>query len=76
MNTTHSLKNLYNFIINDFNNLSAEEQQYFDIKTFDVIEYYIFGKMTGALYGLLKVRDDTLEIAKKTPQKNFYLEFD
>tara|TARA_Y100000389_G_scaffold167227_1_gene172316 strand:+ start:164 stop:646 length:483 start_codon:yes stop_codon:yes gene_type:complete len=73
MNTTHSLKNLYNFIINDFNNLSAEEQQYFDIKTFDVIEYYIFGKMTGALYGLLKVREDTLEIAKKTPQKNFYL---
>lgn len=25
-----SLKVLYDFIINDFNNLSAEEQQYFD----------------------------------------------
>tara|TARA_B100001173_G_scaffold218007_2_gene188550 strand:- start:1135 stop:1626 length:492 start_codon:yes stop_codon:yes gene_type:complete len=73
MITTPSLKNLYDFLINDFNNLSGEEQQYFDIKTFDVIEYYIFGQLTGALHGLLKLRDSNLEIAKKTPQKDFYL---
>ena len=71
--TTPSLKNLYDFLINDFNNLSAEEQQYFDVKTFDVIEYYIFGKMTGALFGLLKKSENNLEIAQKTPQKSFYL---
>ena len=76
--TTHnsssaSLSEMYNFLINDFNNLSAEDQQYFDVKTFDVIEYYIFGQITGALYGLLKCKDDNLEIASKTPQKTFYL---
>ena len=61
MTTTPSLKNLYDFLINDFNNLSAEEQQYFDVKTFDVIEYYIFGKMTGALFGLLKIETWSLQ---------------
>jgi len=76
--TTHnsssaSLSEMYNFLTNDFNNLSAEDQQYFDVKTFDVIEYYIFGQITGALYGLLKVTDDNLEIASKTPQETFYL---
>lgn len=70
---TPSLKNLYDFLINDFNNLSAEEQQYFDPKTFDVIEYYIFGQITGALYGLLKTSDNNLEIVSKTPQQGFYL---
>ena len=68
-----SLNEMYNFLTNDFNNLSAEDQQYFDVKTFDVIEYYIFGQITGALYGLLKVTDDNLEIASKTPQETFYL---
>lgn len=29
--------------------------------------------MTGALHGLLNLRDNNLEIAKKTPQKHFYL---
>ena len=73
MTTTPSLKNLYDFLINDFNNLSAEEQQYFDIETFDVIEYYIFGQMTGALFGLLKTKENNLKISQKTPQKKFYL---
>jgi len=73
MTTTPSLKNLYDFVINDFNNLSAQDQQYFDVKTFDVVEYYIFGQITGALYGLLKLKDNDLEIAEKAPQKDFYL---
>lgn len=71
--TEPSLNKLYDFLINDFNNLSAEDQHYFDIKTFDVIEYYIFGQMTGALHGLLKTRYRDLEIAEKEPQKYFYL---
>ena len=73
LTTTPSLKNLYDFLINDFNNLSAEEQQYFDVKTFDVIEYYIFGKRSWYYFRLLKTADNNLEIVQKTPQKNFYL---
>ena len=73
LTTEPSLNNLYNFIMNDFNNLSAEDQQYFDIKTFDVIEYYLFGQMTGALHSLLSITDKNLEIASKTPCKTFYL---
>ena len=68
-----SLNEMYNFLLNDFNNLSAEDQQYFDVKTFDVIEYYIFGQITGALYNLLKCTNDNIEIASKTPQETFYL---
>lgn len=49
-----SLNNMYNFLANDFNNLSTEEQQYFDVKTFDVIENYLFGHITNALASLLK----------------------
>ena len=60
LTTEPSLNNLYNFIMNDFNNLSAEDQQYFDIKTFDVIEYYLFGQMTGALHSLLSITDKNL----------------
>jgi len=73
LTTEPSLNNLYNFIMNYFNNLSAEDQQYFDIKTFDVIEYYLFGQMTGALHSLLSITDKNLEIASKTPCKTFYL---
>tara|TARA_B110000902_G_C13957673_1_gene456184 strand:+ start:185 stop:679 length:495 start_codon:yes stop_codon:yes gene_type:complete len=71
--TKMSLNDMYNFIMNDFNNLSAQEQQYFNPDTFDVIEYYIYGRMTGALYNLLKTRENNLEIEEKTPQKTFYL---
>jgi hypothetical protein len=65
-----SLNNMYNFLANDFNNLSTEEQQYFDVKTFDVIENYLFGHITNALASLLKLPNNNLE---NKPQKTFYL---
>ena len=58
MTVTPSLNDMYNFLNNDFNNLSAHDQHYFDVNTFDVIEYYVFGQITGALYGLLKLQND------------------
>lgn len=73
MTVTPSLNDMYNFLNNDFNNLSAHDQHYFDVNTFDVIEYYVFGQITGALYGLLKLQNNNIQIKEKTPQKDFYL---
>ena len=69
---TPTLNQLHEFL-KDFNNLSSEDQQFFNIETFDVIEYYIYGTMTGALYGLLKKNDNNLEKSSSSPNKDFYL---
>ena len=70
-----SLNQLYDFIEKKYTLLSPEEQELFNKDTFDVIEYYIYGRMTGALYGLLKTskNNDNLQVQSTTKQSTFYL---
>ena len=70
-----SLNQLYDFIEKKYTLLSPEEQELFNTDTFDVIEYYIYGKLTGALYGLLKLdkNNSNLQIQSTTKQPTFYL---
>ena len=68
-----SLIELYNFIKNIYNTLPEYEKNMFDEKTFYVIEYYIYGKITGALHNILNISDKNIKIQETTPQKIFYL---
>ena len=74
-----SLLDLYNFIIDIYPSISDYEKNMFNINTFEVIEYYIYGRMTGALYGLLTHKGKTilgnnkLDIQSSEKQSTFYL---
>ena len=74
-----SLLDLYNFITDIYPLLSDYEKNMFNINNFEVIEYYIYGRMTGALYSLLTHEGKTiiggnkLDIQSTEKQTTFYL---
>lgn len=71
-----SLNQLCDFIEKQYTLLSPDEQELFNKDTFDVIEYYIYGRLTGALFGLLKLdkkNNANLPIQSTEKQTKFYL---
>lgn len=69
-----SLNQLCDFIEKQYTMLSPDEQELFNKDTFNVIEYYIYGRMTGALHGLLSASGKKkLPIQSKKKQTTFYL---
>ena len=70
-----SLNQLNDFIEKKYTLLSPEEQELFNKDTFDVMEYYIYGRITGSLYGLLKTgkNNDNLQVQSNEKQTTFYL---
>ena len=68
-----SLNQLYDFIEKKYTLLSPYEQEFFNKDTFNVIEYYIYGKLTGALYGLLKIKQPDTPIQSAEKKTTFYL---
>ena len=67
-----SLNQLYDFIQKQYTLLSPDQQELFNKDTFDVIEYYIYGKMTGALRGLLSANKN-FKLPEEKIQSTFYL---
>ena len=69
-----SLNQLYHFIQNQYILLSPEEQTLFNKDTFNVIDYYIYGRLTGALHGLLSASEKKkIDIQSTEKQITFYL---
>ena len=68
-----SLIDLYNFVNDIYPLLSNYEKDMFNENTFGVIEYYIYGRMTGALHGLLSSDKNKIDIQFKKKQPTFYL---
>ena len=71
-----SLNQLCDFIEKQYTMLSPDEQELFNKDTFDVIEYYIYGRLTGALFSLLKLdkkNNANLPIQSTEKQTTFYL---
>lgn len=70
-----SLNQLYNFIEKQYTLLSPDEQELFNKDTFNVIEHYIYGRLTGALFNLLKLHKNNADIQIQSTEKKtkFYL---
>ena len=68
-----SLNQLYDFVKKQYTLLSPDEQELFNKDTFNVIEYYIYGRMTGALHSLLSASDNNVEIQSTEKKTTFYL---
>ena len=67
-----SLNQLYDFVKKQYTLLSPDEQELFNKDTFNVIEYYIYGRMTGALHSLLSSLNN-VQIQHEKKQPTFYL---
>lgn len=72
-NVSPSLNQLYQFIYSEYNQLEEYEKGFFDPENFKVLEIYLYGKMTGDLYNLIKMGDKNTSQSSKIPQSTFYL---